>query len=130
MKIGLDGVILWVRKHLISDHMIEVSFLIPINEDKRNGNGQPHSMSKWREFNSRLITGFGGFTKGPTVTGAWLNGTGEEIADESVEYRLAVKECDVPKVRTFLTDASRLFGQECIYFKRGYTAELLYPKAA
>ena len=126
MNTIVDGVRSWFEKQFALDRMTEVSFLIPVNEDKRAGNGKPHDSSKWHDFNYRLVTGFKGYTKSPSMFGTYVNNAGEVIDDESVEYRLAIKKSDIPKVRKFLVDASRLFGQECIYFKNGDKAELLY----
>lgn len=126
MNIRLGRIITWVSKPLLSNELIEVSFLIPINEDKYSGNGRPHDASRWHDFNHRLITGFKGYTKCPIVSGAYVNKAGDVIYDELVEYRLAVKKSDIQKVRILLADAASLFGQECIYFKNGDTAEFLY----
>ena len=99
-------------------HLIETSFLIPLKEDRRVGNGDFQPMSRWKYLHEQLYLKFEGYS----IERGLFNGcyrdedTGERVYDVSRKFYVAVKQKDLNIIRTFLKEAATTFCQKSIYF--------------
>jgi hypothetical protein len=109
---------------LVRDLAVETSFYIPTKDDSSK---QDHDDKKWADFEQVLTGKFGAFTRCSNVNGIWTAPNGTKIQDESREYRLAIKRHETSTIKNVLGSASSVFGQQSIYFKHGYTVELINP---
>jgi hypothetical protein len=109
------------------EEFIETSFLIPLHEDKEIGNGKLHPSDRWTFFQRKLYITFEGWTLAPGVyQGCYKEpDTGQEIADFSYKYILAVAKKDLDKLKEFLRTECAVFRQKFIYFEAAGKVELL-----
>ena len=78
--------------------------------------GKPHSSKCWRWLKEELVERFGGWSAIPGVEGAWKSPrTGKAIADQSIQYTVAVADQKLGEVRMVLRKACIVFAQQCIY---------------
>lgn len=94
--------------------------LIPLVEDTSR---EPHPKDRWLALERAIIDHCGGITRGPNVSGAWVDDEGALIEDESREYRFAT---DSEEVAFHLARfACSRFDQQCIYLQVGVEVYLV-----
>lgn len=107
--------------------LIQISFLIPLCEDKDIGNGKLHPTTRWTRFQRKLYAAFGAWTLAP---GSYKGGykdpdTGIEVKELSQKYILAVPKKDLKRLKNLLKEEAVFFRQKCIYFETAGKVELL-----
>ncbi|MBI5886631.1 MAG: hypothetical protein HZB85_08655 [Deltaproteobacteria bacterium] len=98
--------------------IIQVSYLIPITEDRFLGTGKKHHDLRWQLHKEKLYSEFGGYTISPGLySGAYTDPNAKkEVTDESFEFRVAVSSKEIGKLRKFLKEfVGPLFRQKMIY---------------
>jgi hypothetical protein len=103
------------------EKLIQTSFLIPIREDKRVGNGKLHPDTRFTDFWTKICTSkhFSGAYIGPGLCDGFEIDpkTKKIIPDKSKKYFIAVKKKDLKSLRDFLKEAACTFFQQRIYFE-------------
>ncbi|OGQ59632.1 MAG: hypothetical protein A3J24_05775 [Deltaproteobacteria bacterium RIFCSPLOWO2_02_FULL_53_8] len=98
--------------------IIQVSYLIPITEDRFLGTGKKHPDLRWQLHKEKLYSDFGGYTVSPGLyRGAYTDpDVKEEVTDDSFEFRVAVPINEIGNLRKFLKEfVGPLFRQKMIY---------------
>lgn len=92
----------------------EVRVAIPIPVAANDG--KPIGQASWDWFEERLRKITGGFWRHPTVEGTWDSGAG--ICRGSMRlYAAIIPRRNLEALRTFLMDATGVFGQEAIFLE-------------
>lgn len=107
--------------------LIECSFLIPIQRDSELSDGSLHSPTEWQWLDMELRARFGGATKSPGLhTGFYTDSdSGQQVADRSRRYVVAVKRKELNGLRDLLQQACVEFHQKCIYLSVAGEVEFL-----
>lgn len=104
----------------------EFTVLIPITQDKDVGNGNPHKAFVWKEFEDDLTVLFEAYSRlKATMDGVWRDPKGNLVCDESRIYKIAVKQKDINKLKTYLQKACQMFHQQCLYVESGGEVEFI-----
>jgi hypothetical protein len=72
---------------------------------------------------------FGGYTaQAGNIFGYWREETDRDSYGEHREFRVAVSDGSrIPLLKEFLAGMARDLDEECVYFRTGETASLIYP---
>lgn len=107
-----------MRKH-------ECSFLVPIVEDERVGNGQAHPAMRWFWLQDRLEELFGGWTIAPgRYHGLWLDEAGDVCIDRSRKYIVDADTGQRPSLIGLVATVAARFRQRVVRLVIG--SEVLY----
>jgi len=109
--------------------LLECSFLIPVRRDANQSDGQKHDASAWQWLKSELFALFEGATRDAGLHDGFYKDpdTGQQIADKSYRYRVAIPESRLDELRQLLTIACLIFGQKCIYLSVAGKVEFIEP---
>lgn len=112
------------------EQIIQTTFLVPIREDKKVGNGELHPEWRWEDIIEELYKKFGGWTMAPNLyPGGWVNPkSGNRIDDESRKYFVDIKRKDLNKMRAFIEDTAGMFKQICVRFEYEGKVEYIYQR--
>lgn len=106
----------------------ECRFLIPLRRDSETSGGEMHTTEAWQWLKEELVERFGGWTVIPGVQGEWKSASsGKTVADESLQFTVAVADESLDEMRTFLRKACVVFAQQCIYLSIAGHVEFLDP---
>lgn len=100
------------------EQYVQVSYLVPITEDRFLGDGEPHTRLRWQLHTDKLFEKFGGYTRVPGLfEGEYRDpDSGVRVADKSIEFRIAIPVKDAKKLRLFIKNfVAPLFRQKIIY---------------
>ncbi len=103
-------------------------FLIPVLKlTKRIGD-----KSAAQYLDDFLTQNFGAFTRMIIPNfGVWVGGKGTIVYDECALYEVSfVGKEKITLLAGLLAELSRAIGEECIYFKAGQYASLIYPQTS
>jgi len=105
----------------------ECRFLVPIHEDTDIGSGDLHPRNRWTKLKRDLLVKFGAWTRNPGFPeGVYTDpDTRLPVADKSREYRIALKEENIPELREYLKTVAVEFRQKVIYFFNGKEVEFI-----
>ena len=94
----------------------EITFLIPLRENPRIGEGALHPQIRWELLKDALFSAFGvGATWPPDVRGIWEEPeTGEIVEGESKVFQIDVDDDRLEDLRSILRRACRTFCQRSI----------------
>ena len=78
-----------------------------------------------------LMDNFGGYTaQAGNIFGYWREGDGRDSYGEHREFSVASLEASkIPMLKEFLAGMAKDLQEECIYFRTGETASLIYPNS-
>ena len=109
------------------DRIKECRFLVPVHRDVEISDGGIHDPASWNWLHEQMRQRFSGWTRlSGKCVGEWISDTtGEIIADQSVQYFVAVPTTRLPLLRDLLRDACVVFGQQCIYLSIGGFVEFV-----
>jgi hypothetical protein len=99
-----------------AERLYECSFLIPVRRDPILSDGKLHRAKTWMWLQHALL-GFGGATRPSTLYEGWYldPDTGEQVADRSRKYIVALPRARLEELREVLRQACGKFRQKCIY---------------
>lgn len=102
-----------------------VVFLLPslkLKEPSLNG------PSVENRLHSYLMDHFGGYTaQAGNIFGYWREDSRDSYGEHR-EFSVAARDSSqIPKLKEFLATMARELKEECIYFRAGETASLIYP---
>lgn len=100
------------------EQYVQISYLVPITEDKFLGDGEPHANLRWQLHADKLVEKFGGYTRASGLfEGEYKDpDNGSRVADNSIEFRVAIQAKDAKKLRVFIKNfVAPLFRQKIIY---------------
>mgnify|MGYP001612835059 FL=1 len=103
-------------------------FLIPVSKLQKRLGGK----SAAEDLDHFLTENFGAFTR-MTISnfGVWVNGQKTIICDECGFYEVSfVGKERITLLARKLAELASAIGEECIYFKAGQYAALIYPRTA
>ena len=97
--------------------LIEVSFLVPLKEDKVVGNGEIHPYGRWKWLEKELYGRFKGWTASvETYVGECRDShTKKKVRDESKRFFVAVEKRKLKEMKKFLKDVAETFYQKSLY---------------
>ena len=103
-----------------------VVFLLPSLKLKEPSLKGPSIESRLHAF---LMDNFGGYTaQAGNIFGYWREEDGRDSYGEHREFSVAAPDASrLPKLKEFLAGMARDLKEECIYFRAGDTASLIYP---
>lgn len=110
------------------EQYVQVSYLVPITEDKFLGDGEPHTRLRWQLHTNKLFEKFDGYTTVPGLfEGEYRDpDNGSRVADKSIEFRVAIPVKNAKKLRLFIKNfVAPLFRQKIIYFVINGRVELI-----
>jgi len=115
---------------MTSAGLVECSFLIPLRRDANLSDGAVHSPEIWEWLNNELYDRFGGRTVAPgEYHGSYRDpDTGEQVADASYRFIVAVPKNEVDSLRSVLAGACVIFAQKCIYLSVAGKVEFVEAK--
>ena len=81
-------------------------------------------------LHSFLMDKFGGYTaQAGNIFGYWREEDGRDSYGEHREFSVAAADASrLPKLKEFLAGMARDLQEDCIYFRAGDTASLIYPE--
>jgi hypothetical protein len=105
---------------------ISISFLLPSLKLKEPSQNGPSVENRLHSF---LMDNFGGYTaQAGNIFGYWRE-NGSDSYGEHREFTVASLETSqLPTLKEFLARMARDLHEECIYFRAGETASLIYPE--
>ena len=103
-----------------------VVFLLPSLKLKNPSLDGPSVESRLHSF---LMDNFGGYTaQAGNIFGYWREQNGRDSYGEHREFSVASMEASqLPMLKEFLARMAQELREECIYFRTGETASLIYP---
>ena len=103
-----------------------VIFLLPSLKLKEPSLKGPSIESRLHGF---LMDNFGGYTaQAGNIFGYWREDDGRDSYGEHREFSVAAPDASkLPALKQFLAEMARDLKEECVYFRTGYDASLIYP---
>jgi hypothetical protein len=103
-----------------------VVFLLPSLKLKEPSLNGPSVENRLHAF---LMENFGGYTaQAGNIFGYWREENGRDSYGEHREFSVAAVEASrLPLLKEFLAGMARDLNEECIYFRMGEAASLIYP---
>ncbi|MDP9113788.1 MAG: hypothetical protein M3O20_08910 [Acidobacteriota bacterium] len=103
-----------------------VVFLLPSLKLKEPSPAGPSIENRLHGF---LMDNFGGYTaQAGNIFGYWREGDGRDSYGEHREFSVAAPDsAKLPLLKQFLAQLARDLNEDCIYFRTGYEASLIYP---
>lgn len=97
--------------------LVECSFFVPLTRDAILSDGATHPAEAWEWLDNELFIRFHGRTIAPGEYHGFYQDldTGQQVADNSYRFLVAVPESDVNSLRSVLKGACVIFAQKCIY---------------
>ena len=110
------------REHSLG---MSVAFLLPSLKLKEPSLNGPSTENRLHSF---LMDNFGGYTaQAGNIFGYWRE-DGRDSYGEYREFSVAAPDTSrLPVLKEFLAGMARDLDEECIYFRTGETASLIYP---
>ncbi|MEX0783795.1 MAG: hypothetical protein WD557_14215 [Dehalococcoidia bacterium] len=103
--------------------MISTVVLVPTYDNR----GEPFGPDVFRDFEARLLSRFGGYTRATDLVGEWVD-SGVTYRDHSRQYRVALGSWRALPAFLDLVDWARLtFEQEAMYIEVAGIPEILAP---
>jgi hypothetical protein len=117
----------WLSSLVMTDHLIECNFLVPVCRDDKLSDGAPHERWLWMWLDSELFQRFGGATQASGFyQGYYIDpDTHEKVADRCLKFFVALPESRVEELRQLLRGACFLFEQKCIYLNMAGRVEFV-----
>ena len=103
-----------------------VVFLLPSLKLKEPSLQGPSVENRLHRF---LMDNFGGYTaQAGNIFGYWREDDGRDSYGEHREFSVAAPDSSkLPVLKQFLAELARDLKEECVYFRTGYDASLIYP---
>ena len=104
-----------------------VVFLLPSLKLKEPSLEGPSIENRLHGF---LMDNFGGYTaQAGNIFGYWREDDGRHSYGEHREFSVAAPDASkIPMLKQFLAEMARDLNEECIYFRSGHEASLIYPE--